>query len=210
MPKKLKFLFKATIAASFLYGLFVLFFLQEVGIFGDSFLKACEEKGVHLPLTDPKILVDVSDATLTISEGDTVVRRYDISTGTNRVVGSLKKEMNSTPLGTYKVVRKAVRESVLFTGSRFLEINFPCTDDVELAWEQGLIDGPEYERYHAAKDSNQELPQDLKFSRTLGIQGNYFSIMGQRSTNGGVALSNGDLNDVFDHIPVGTPVTIRR
>ena len=78
MSKKLKILFKAGVLFSFFYGLFVLLFLQEVAVFGDSFLKACDEKGVYLPLQDPNILVDVSDATLTISEGDDYPRKPSV------------------------------------------------------------------------------------------------------------------------------------
>ena len=79
MPKKLKFLFKSAVVLSFFWAMFVLLYLQEITVFGDGFLTACDEKGITLPLERPHILVDVSDGTLTISDGDRLVRRYDIA-----------------------------------------------------------------------------------------------------------------------------------
>ncbi len=209
MSKRLKFFFKAAVVSSFAYGLFVLLFLQEITIFGDSFVKACNDQGIGLPLSDPRILIDISDSTLTINDGDKLIRRYDIATGTNRISGILSKEGESTPIGEYKVIRKAIRESVFFQGSRFLQIDFPSEDDIENAWEQGLINSGEYARYYEARDNNRPPPPGLGISRSIGIRGNYFAISGPRSTNGAVAMSNGDINEIFEYIPIGTPVVIR-
>ncbi len=210
MSKKLKFLFKLSVGASIFTGLFVLLFLQEVAVFGDGFIRACGEKGISLPLQDPNILVDVSDSTLTIKDGEVVIRRYDVSTGSGKFLGALDKDGKATPLGEYRVTRKSVRESVLFHGSRFLQFNFPSEEDIENAWDQGLINRTEYERYYDAVANGSAIPTNLSISRELGIQGNYFAILGAKSTNGGIALSNGDINEIFEHIPVGTPVVIRR
>ncbi len=209
MTRKLRFLFKSAVAFSLLYGLFVLFFLQEVSIFGDSFLTACEEKSISLPLKEPRIVVDVSDSTLSIYEGEKLVRRYDIATGDSQLVGSLRPNTDSTPVGEYHVIRKAVREDVLFRGSRFLELDFPSDNDIEAAWDQGLINAVEYERYYDVRRSTGKPPTDLAISRPIGIRGNYFAISGAKSTNGSIALSNGDINEIFDHIPLGTPVVIQ-
>ena len=108
------------------------------------------------------------------------------------------------------MIRKAKREDMLFKGSRFLQIDFPSDDDIERAWDQGLITSLDYERYYDVRESTGKPPQDLPITRDIGIQGNYFSLMGSKSTNGSIALSNGDINDIFQHIPVGTPVVIRR
>jgi len=160
-------------------------------------------------LKEPRILVDVSDSTLSIFEGDKLVRRYDIATGDSQFTGALRPSTDSTPTGEYHVIRKAKRENVLFQGSRFLELDFPSDDDIEAAWDQGLIDAVEYERYYDVRRATGRPPTDLAISRSIGIRGNYFAISGAKSTNGSIALSNGDINEIFDHIPLGTPVVIQ-
>ena len=176
----------------------------------DGLKKAAREKGIDLPLEVPHILVDVSDKTLSVFAGEILVRRYDIATGSNPRTGVLKKGSGSTPLGEYKVVRKGIRESVFSRGSRFMEINFPAPDDIEKSWEQGYLNRTEYDRYYEALDSGNPIPADLPVSGPLGIQGNHFLFAGSESTDGSVALRNSDVIELFQYIPLGTPVVIRR
>ncbi|MCB9832423.1 MAG: L,D-transpeptidase [Planctomycetes bacterium] len=206
--KKLKFLFKMALFIAFLGGLFVALFLQEVGFLGNGFEKACREKGIALPLQDPRLVVDVGGKTLSIYEGETLIRRYDVASGRARRLGALDRDSNSTPVGEYRVVRKAVRESMFSRGSRFLQIDYPNADDADRAWDLGRLDRAQYDAIITAVEAAKPPPENTPIGGNLGIQGNYFSIVGDSFTDGSIALSNGDIVDLFDHIPLGTPVTI--
>ncbi len=207
--RKLKFLFKTALLFSFLGALFIVFFLQEIAFLGNGFEKAAREKGIVLPLKDPRIVVDVGGKTMMVYEGETLLRRYDIATGQSRRLGALDKDAASTPVGEYKVVRKAIRESMFLRGSRFLQIDYPSPEDADRAWDLGRLNRGQYDAIYQAHDYGKPPPDDTPIGGNLGIQGNYFTLMGDTFTDGSIALSNGDLVDIFDFIPVGTPVIIR-
>lgn len=205
----LKRFFKLAVFGGVVYGLFVIVYLQEV-TFGGGFEKDCADAGIILPLDEPRIEVDVSNYTMSLYDGERMVRRYDIAVGENRRLGILTKDAESTPLGEYRITRKAIREDIFRRGSRFFEIDFPSLEDIESAYEVGLIDAENYARCHRAFLAGDPLPNDLPIGDTLGIQGNHSVLAGNRSTDGSIALRNADINQIFEHIPVGTPVIIRQ
>lgn len=207
---KPKNLLRAFIAMSIFTLLFVGLFLQEWGFLGDGFARAAAEKGVTLPMDDPRIEVHIKKMTLSVYDGDKMVKRYDIASGKNDQPGILNREANSTPLGEFKIVAKKKREDLFSRGSRFFEIDFPNMENVEDAYEQGLLSDADYERCMTAQRTGEPIPRDLRIGGGIGIQGNFFAFMGRQFTDGSVALSNNNINEIFDHIPVGTPVIIRR
>ncbi|MCA9319673.1 MAG: L,D-transpeptidase [Planctomycetes bacterium] len=206
--KKLKSLFKFSLFVSFLGALFVAFYLEEWSLIGGQFEKACVEKGVRLPLEEPRLEVSVHNKTLSVFDGEVLIRRYDIGTGKGRAMGMLKKGSGSTPEGEYRIVRKAVRERIFSQGSRFMEIDYPNIDDIETAFERGVIDASQFQSAISARRNGDPMPDSLPIGDCLGIQGNHLLFMGANSTNGGVAMKNGDINDLYEYIPVGTPLVI--
>ena len=207
--KKLRFLFKCAVVMTIFFVIFVAFFLEELEITGNGFVKSCREGGIALPLDQPRIEVDVSDGTMTIFDGDKVVRRYDVACGENRRNGVVGPGSNSTPIGEYTIRRKAIRESLFRRGSRFLELDFPSEDDLGKAFDGGLIDRDQYQRALDCIRDGRVIPGDIPLAGHLGIQGNYYPFMGSRFTDGSVALKNGDIVDFFDYIPVGSRVVIK-
>lgn len=205
----LKFLFKFTLFLSVAFGLFVTLFLQEVSVTGNQLEISARERGVMLPLKEPRLEVDVSNLTMSLFDGETLVQRFDVAVGENRQLGVLTTGADSTPLGEYRIIRKAVREDILSRGSRFMEIDFPSIVDVEAAYDRGMIDHETYEACYRASAAGEPFPVDLPFGQTIGIQGNHFILNGSRSTDGSIALRNADMNDLYDHIPVGTTVVIK-
>ncbi len=207
--KKLKSFAKFLSFLAVLGAIFVGLFLQEWGLFGSSFRDACLEKGVRLPLEEPKLVVNVKNKTLSVFDGDVLITRYDIATGKNAVPGLIKKGSDSTPLGEYRIRRKAIRESVFRRGSRFMELDFPTQDDIDDAYERRLVNDNQYEAAMEAIRQDKSLPPEFPLNGPIGIQGNDFVFMGDRFTDGSIAMSNADINDLFEYIPVGTPVIIK-
>lgn len=203
-------LVRLVLIAALLWGSYLLLFLQEWGFAGSHLSSVAAERGIPLPLQEPRIVVDFSDKTLSVYSGDDVVKRYDVAVGKNHEPGILNRAMNSTPLGRYTIIGKWRRLDTVSHGSRFMEIDFPSPQDVDGAWEQGLIDEIEYERCCEAMNRGEPMPRDLGIGGGIGIQGNFFAFMGHNFTDGSIALSNHDINDLFHYIPVGCPVVIRR
>lgn len=174
-------------------------FLQE-GL-PDDLAKAAADAGVTLPLPEPRITVELLRGTLEVWSGDTMVKRYDVGWGRAHAAGAFGAGKCGTPVGEYHVVRKSVRKDVGAHGSRFIELDFPNADDLDIAWDRGLIS-----RADAIPPASPAVRAAL--GGPLGIQGNFFFFSSRHCTDGSIAVTNASINEIHRHIPVGTPVTI--
>jgi L,D-transpeptidase-like protein len=187
----------------------VLFF-QEWGADRDEIPKALHTAGLTLPLDDARIEISTAKHTLTLMAGDVVVKRYDIALGRNIQSGVIWKGAGSTPLGEFKIVEKVRRENVLQRGSRFLRIDFPRVEDLELAWERSRIGDEELDRLIDMVERGQPLGELEALETEIGIQGNWFHVRGFNvAADGSVSLRNSDINELYEYVDVGTPVLIR-
>jgi hypothetical protein len=85
----------------------------------------------------------------------------------------------------------------------------PNAGDAKRAREAGAITREDYMTIVAADEANQTPPTGTVMGGPLGIQGNFFFFRERHFTDGSVALANSDINELFDYVPVGTPVLIK-
>ncbi|MAG57248.1 MAG: hypothetical protein CMJ83_13225 [Planctomycetes bacterium] len=192
--------------AAFLGVLFVGGFLQEFA--GDELPEAARTAGSEWPLPDPWIEVNIQKMTLTLMDGDRIVKRYDIGYGRG-AVGRLVDRTDSTPLGEYTIIEKRKRKDIATRGSRFLLLDYPSESDADAAFDVDAISNEEYEAIQAAHRAQSLPPPTSGLGGSVGIQGNYWFFMDRRFTDGSVAMSNGDVNELYEHVSVGTRVVIR-
>ncbi len=191
---------------AFLFALVVAGFLQEFA--ADDLPQVARKAGLQLPLADPVVIVRIQPMTLSLYDGDRLLKRYDIGYGR----GSLGRVVNrgqATPLGEFRIVAKEKRQDLMSRGSRFLRLNFPSEEVAQRAWEVDAIAETDLDAIIDAQDEGREPPHDTPLGGPLGIQGNLFFFMERRFTDGSIALSNADVNELFEHVGVGTPVIIR-
>lgn len=194
------------LGSAVLGSLFVAGFLQEWS--KDGLPVSMKEAGLPGALEDPWIEVSLQRMALTLYDGDVQVKRYDIGYG-NGPVGRRVAGSHSTPLGEFRILAKEKRQDIMARGSRFLRLDYPTEDDAAAAFEGGAIGRDEYDRIREAARLGEPPPVDTALGGPLGIQGNYFFFMDRRFTDGSVALSNADVNELFEHVPVGTRVVIQ-
>lgn len=200
-----KFILWFALPVAFLFSLVVAGFLQEWS--PDDLPEAARSAGVVLPLTDPKIIVRIQPMSLTLCDGDTVVKRYNIGYG-RAPVGRISKREDSTPLGEFVITAKEKRKDVMGRGSRFLRFDFPTEEVANLAWESGFISDEDLDAILAAHAAGDEPPYDTPLGGPIGIQGNFFFFLERRFTDGSIALSNADINELYEHVETGTRVII--
>lgn len=193
------------LALAVLATIFVAGFLQEFA--GDEIPEAARKAGVSLPLKEPRIEIRLQTMTLSLFDGETLVKRYNIGYG-YKTPGRLQDREGSTPLGEYQVVAKSEREDLLTRGTRFLQIDFPSLYDAGRAFDTGVISRNDYERIESRALLEEPPPSDTPLLGPIGIQGNFFFFRDRRFTDGSVALSNGDINELYEYVPIGTPVII--
>ena len=201
-----KFVVYVALPTAFLFTLVVAGLLQEFA--PDDLPAAARDAGVALPLKNPLIVVCIQPMTLSLYDGETLTQRYNIGYGRGPI-GRISKRENSTPLGEFVIAGKEKRKNVMGHGSRFLRFDFPTEEIALRAWEAGAITDDDLDAILSAHAEGQEPPHDTPFGGPLGIQGNFFFFLERRFTDGSIALSNADINELYAHGEIGTRVIIR-
>ena len=144
------------------------------------------------PVTDPvvdRIIVEKSKRTMTLLKQDREVRTYKIALGRDPVGPKVMQGDNKTPEGIYYVDYK-VPNSVYH---RALHLSYPSPDDVERARALGVAPGGSI-MIHGMKPD--------KF--WMGDVQYLFNW-----TNGCIALTNREIEEVWALVSPWTPVEIR-
>ena len=117
------------------------------------------------------------------------VRTYDAEVGSNALGVKERQGDRATPEGRYRVVKKKDRGQSRYY--RALLLDYPNEDD---------------RRRFAAAQRRGEIPRGARIGGLIEIHGE--GGRGQNWTEGCVALSNRDLDDLYPRVSAGTRVTI--
>lgn len=202
-----KFILASTLICAAGFILFAAAFLQE--FHHHDVESRLPSLGLRLPLKHPRIEVSCYRFVLELFDGDTFIKRYEAGFGRAPVNGRIGKDAASTPLGEYTIIRKEIRHDMMTRGSRFLQLDYPNAGDARRGIDAGVITREEYMNIVAADESGQNPPMNTSLGGPMGIQGNFFFFRERHFTDGSVALANSDINEIFDLVPVGTPVLIK-
>ena len=153
----------------------------------------------------PVIEIWKAQRKMELRQGDTVIREFRVVLGrqphnTKEVQGDQR-----TPVGRYYISGKRPQSQF----HRFLEISYPNVDDAERGYSLGLIDANQWADIFFANVHGQSPDSRTRLGGRVGIHG-----YGGRPylpidwTAGCVAISNEDVEFLYDVTPVGTPVLI--
>jgi murein L,D-transpeptidase YafK len=156
------------------------------------------------------ILVDTRRMTLSVMRGEQVRRTYaNISIGRAGTSRDKRRHDETTPLGHFHISRIAATTPF----HRFFGIDYPNMERAERALKAGVITGQQYIRIRDALRSHRTPPQETPLGGYIGIHG-----VGEGDpsihedfnwTNGCIALSNEQIDDLARWIRVGMVVVIR-
>jgi murein L,D-transpeptidase YafK len=158
-----------------------------------------------------RIVVWKARRQLWLVRDDIVVRRYPVSLGSSPLGAKEALGDKKTPVGTYYVYEK--RDQTKY--HRFLGLSYPSIDDAERAFRAGVIDANTWADIFVAAKLHQKPPWNTPLGGFVGIHGT--GADGQRAllrqlydwTDGCIALSDRDVEELYRVVPVGTPVEIR-
>ncbi len=158
------------------------------------------EAAAETPVAPPprSIVVRKLQRTLTLYEGDRILKVYPVVLGKDPFWAKLHQGDHRTPEGDYHISAKYLHPF----WSRFMLIDYPTPANQEIyAWSRahGLL--PERGR---------ALPG---IGGAIGIHGTEDESLNQQGvdwTEGCVSLFNHDIDELYDLVPVGTPVRIER
>ncbi len=144
----------------------------------------------------PYIIVDKSDYELRVYDDNGWYATYPVVFGSKSLDDKMTEGDRKTPEGVYKIASKRPHEK----WDKMMLIDYPTKAD--------------YDKFNQRKAKGL-VPQNAKIGGGIGIHGtwqrddmavDYF----QNWTNGCISLKNDEIEELYNIIPVGTPVTIQR
>lgn len=158
-----------------------------------------------------RVLIDLGEKRLFVLQGDIVRRTYNnISIGRAGSTSEKKRRDGKTPLGKFRIVR--VTTDTPF--HRFFGLDYPNLERAERARVDGTINEIGYAAIRKAIQAKQIPPQDTVLGGYIGIhgvgKGNIAVHRDFNWTEGCIALTNAQIDDLSKWVHIGTKVTIRR
>jgi murein L,D-transpeptidase YafK len=152
-------------------------------------------------LSNPTIYVYKTERRLQVVDNKILVRDYHIALGPQPKGDKYLRGDGRTPEGEFFVCVKNPSSKY----HKGLGLNYPSTRHAEDAYVSGMISREEYDRIVRANEKKTLPPHNTRLGGDIFIHGG--GSVGDW-TLGCVALRNSDIDELFDTIPIGTPVKI--
>lgn len=156
------------------------------------------------------ILIDTSEQKLSIMRDDKVLLVFDdIAIGRYGASRSRMKGSNQTPLGSFQI--SWIKQHNLYY--RFYGIDYPNREVADLALSEGRISRQVWKNIISALESTGMPPQDTPLGGYIGIHGIGKGDKKMHShfnwTNGCVAITNAQIDQLSSWVKLGTRVVIQ-
>ena len=155
-----------------------------------------------LPVEKPRIVVYKSACKLEFYSDQTLLRTYRIGLGFSPMADKQREGDGATPEGDFYVFVKNNKSAYYLS----LGVSYPNAEDAARGLRDGLITKAQHDAIVEAHRKKAAPPQYTKLGGLIYIHGH-----GAKSdwTLGCVALENEDIKELYDAVPLGTPVTIK-
>jgi murein L,D-transpeptidase YafK len=160
--------------------------------------------------TKTRIIVDTEAETLTVMRGDKVVRTFSkIAIGRYGATYFKQQGDNKTPRGKFRVgwINRSSRYYI------FLGLTYPDQPAADRALQDGRISTAQWQEIRRALEAGKTPSQITPLGGYVGIHGigqGEVSVHQQYNwTNGCVALTNTEIDQLMQWAQIGTPVEIR-
>lgn len=153
-------------------------------------------------MENPRILIKKKARTLELFDNDKLVKTYKIALGSEPVGDKEVEGDGKTPEGDFYIFTKNPKSQFYLS----LGVSYPNIEDAERGLKENLISKAEHDSIIEAIKAKKTPLQKTKLGGEIYLHGH-----GNLAdwTLGCVALKNSDIKELFDNIPVGTPVTIQ-
>ncbi|MGH8611588.1 MAG: L,D-transpeptidase family protein [Gammaproteobacteria bacterium] len=180
---------------------------------GISFSLALTAVTVSHPCSASAYELEVSKSkrVLLVKKGLKVERRFFISTGRGGSGGKSKRGDRKTPLGKYRIVDFNENSQFYY----FMQLNYPSIKDAFWGLKNRIISRRDFDRIVLAHRFHEIPPQHTALGGLIGIHG-LGSMTAERLrihdsldwTQGCIALTNQEINELRHYVGVGTRVVI--
>ena len=173
--------------------------------------EALKEKGLT-EVKNPSIVVDRKNYALHLYSDNELIKSYRAVFGKNTSSEKKSADDHVTPVGTYKICSIDTNSKY----HKFLQLNYPNQRDAAEALRKGYINGDEFKRIIETLNKNNIPCSSTSLGAEIGIQGcgEYDFIFRNLPfafnwTNGSIAVSNKNIDEIYNIIKPGTKIEIR-
>jgi murein L,D-transpeptidase YafK len=158
---------------------------------------------LKLPLVNPRLVVSKSKRQLVLYAGGAIVRTYRIALGANPSGDKVRQGDRATPEGDFYICVKNARSNFYLS----LGLSYPNAEDAERGLRDKLITRAERNAIVRAIQNRRRPPWNTALGGEIFIHGGGTD---GDWTWGCIALANADIKELFDALPMGTPVRIEQ
>jgi len=152
-------------------------------------------------LVNPRIVVTKSRRLLQLYSSGKVIRTYRVGLGLSPVEDKIRAGDRRTPEGEFYVcIKNSMSQFYLSLG-----LSYPNQQHAERGLRDGLITRAQYTQINRAIKGKRVPLQSTRLGGEIFIHGNGSH---RDWTWGCVALDDKDIRELFDAVPIGTPVSI--
>jgi murein L,D-transpeptidase YafK len=157
---------------------------------------------MKLSIRNPRIVVFKSKRKLELFSNNSIVRTYHVGLGFNPVDDKKVEGDGATPEGEFYIFTKNDKSAYYLS----LGLSYPNAEDAERGLRERLISRQQHDAIIKAIKDKAKPPQFTGLGGLIYIHGN-----GAKNdwTWGCVALENEDMQELYEAVQVGTPVTIK-
>ena len=157
---------------------------------------------MQLPeIENPRLVVRKGERKLEIFDGERLIKTYRIVLGFAPEGDKEQEGDGKTPLGEFYVFTKNDQSRFYLS----LGLSYPSIDDAARGLKENLISQEEHDEIVRAVSEGKMPPQKTKLGGEIYIHGGGTE---KDWTWGCVALTNEEMKELFDAVPVGAKVTI--
>ncbi|ACV64667.1 ErfK/YbiS/YcfS/YnhG family protein [Desulfofarcimen acetoxidans DSM 771] len=169
------------------------------------------ERGITDPWSTLKIVINKTNHSLSIVYKNTWLKTYPVDIGSGGLADKQVQGDLKTPEGTFYIAEKSVLSPAdYYLGTRWMRLSYPNAEDAGRGVRQGLINSQTGDSIVNAINAGKIPPQRTALGGGVGIHGGDIPSFGKDWTWGCIGLSNGDVEDFYDYVSVGTTVIITK
>jgi hypothetical protein len=168
---------------------------------GLSLPDACRVAGARYPPREPRLLIRKEERTLALYAGGKLVKEYPIGLGRAPEGDKAREGDGRTPEGEFYVCTRLKRSRF----HRFLGLSYPAPDDAARGQREGRIAQSQLEAIRQAHRRGAQPPWNTPLGGAVGVHGGG---SGWDWTRGCIALENAAVEELFEVLPLGTPVRV--
>jgi murein L,D-transpeptidase YafK len=169
----------------------------------DEITRSLTQEPLKLPLAKPRVVIFKKERQLLLYDGDRLVREYRVGLGFNPMEDKLREGDGATPEGEFYIYTKNNKSSYYLS----LGLSYPNSEDAKRGLHDGLITKTQYHQILEAIRHKGAPLQNTPLGGQIYIHGEG---SGRDWTLGCIALDNKDMKELFQAVPQGNSVTIKK